>query len=108
MILNQRFSDRKHNKFEHRDKHHYKKEKFHANWDDDDVILDSFDGKKASARDKIYNSNHFKKHRHGRHHYDANNNMKSADDTILGTNFNMETFFDDLEQGDQDYQQIYV
>ena len=109
IILNQRFSDRKKDKFEHhRNKHHYKNKKFNANWEDDDVILDSFNRKKASARDKIYNSNHFKRHRHRGHHYDTHGNMKSADDTILGTNFNMDTFFDDLQQGDQDYQQIYV
>jgi len=33
--------------------------------------------------------------------------MKS-DDTILGSNFNMDTFLDDFDQGDQDYQQIFV
>lgn len=120
IILDQHFSDRKSKKYEHRNKPNYKKYNHHGNndWDEDDVILSGSESKKASRdnyhnKDK-YNSDSFHKrhnHHHQQHRYvhkhHHHSNMKS-DDTILGSNFNMDTFLDDFDQGDQDYQQIFV
>ena len=102
IILSQHhFSHRKTNKYpSHRTKpKHYKKGvNYKTNWDDDDVILTSFDERKNS---KLKHSNHFKRHREfhqqrfAKHH--SHHNIKS-DDTILKPNFDMHTFLDDFDR----------
>ena len=49
------------------------------------------------------NHDRFKRHRKVKHQY--HDNLKS--DSLMGTDFDLE-FLDDLEQGNQDYQQIFV
>lgn len=92
------------NKFKHRKNQNYKTHD-DTEWDDDDVILESsFSRKKVSSGENHDYDNSFKRHRKVKHHY--HENLKS--DNFMGTDLDLDTFFDDLEQGDQDYQQIFV
>ena len=91
-------------KFKHRKDQKYKTHD-DTEWDDDDVILESsFSRKKVSSGKNHDYDNSFKRHRKVKHHY--HENLKS--DNFMGTDLDLDTFFDDLEQGDQDYQQIFV
>ena len=101
VILNKHFHGKLNRNFEHRNSH--KREKYHRKWDADDVILNRFDQKKRNS----YHSNDFKRNQRNVRNHIRRRNLNS-DDTILGTDFNMDSFFNDLDKGDQDYQQIFV
>ena len=101
VILNKHFHGKPNRNFEYRNNH--RREKYHKTWDADDVILNRFDQTKRNS----HHSNDFKRNQRNVRNHIRRRNLNS-DDTILGTDFNMDSFFNDLDKGDQDYQQIFV
>ena len=74
---------------------------YKTNWDEDDVILNSFEEKQNSRnRHHDHLKQKFKNHhqRFAKHHSHHHHHHMKSDDTILKPNFNMDSFFDDFDR----------